>query len=139
MTRAERSILALLAAGALVLQGRALLPLSGEQDDREPDVEVRPNAPPEYDVLVAQQHLSEGRMTQALAAYERAAAKDPDSAYLHRMLADALARSNRLEKALVHARRAYELYLRRTERATSPMSIDLRARAARRLAEINAP
>ncbi len=109
MTRGERSILALLAAAALALQGCALLPLSGAPDDREPDVEVRPKAPPEYDVLVAQQHVSEGRITQALAAYERAVAKDPDSAYLQRVLADALARSNRLEEALDHARRAYEL------------------------------
>jgi tetratricopeptide (TPR) repeat protein len=98
-----------LVASALALQGCALLPLSGAQDDREPDVEVRPEAPPEYDVLVAQQHATEGRMVQALAAYERAVAKDPDSAYLHRILADALARSNRLEEALDHARRAYEL------------------------------
>jgi tetratricopeptide (TPR) repeat protein len=98
-----------LVASVLALQGCALLPLSGAQDEPEPDVEVRPEAPPEYDVLVAQQHASEGRMLQALAAYERAVAKDPDSAYLHRILADALARSNRLEEALEHARRAHEI------------------------------
>lgn len=72
-------------------------------------VEVRPSAPPDYDVLVAQQHASEGRGAEALAAYERAVAKDENSAYLHRVLADALARASRLDEALVHARRAYEL------------------------------
>jgi tetratricopeptide (TPR) repeat protein len=105
----ERSILAVLVAGALALQGCALLPRSDGGDEREADVEIRPNAPPEYDVLVAQQHASAGRIPEALAAYERAVAKDPDSAYLHRRLADALARSNRLADALKHARRAYEL------------------------------
>jgi tetratricopeptide (TPR) repeat protein len=72
-------------------------------------VEERPDAPPEYDILVAQQHASEGRPAEALAAWERAVAKDDNSAYLHRVLADALARSSRLDEALVHARRAYEL------------------------------
>jgi len=71
--------------------------------------EIRPNAPPEYDVLVAQQHMSEGRVPEAIAAYQRAVAKDDDSAYLHQLLADSLARSNRLDEALVHARRAYEI------------------------------
>jgi tetratricopeptide (TPR) repeat protein len=109
VTRGERTILAVLVASALALSGCALLPRSDAPDGREPDVEVRPDAPPEYDVLVAQQHAGEGRMARALAAYERAVAKDPDSAYLHRILADALARSNRLEEALRHARRAHEL------------------------------
>jgi tetratricopeptide (TPR) repeat protein len=71
--------------------------------------EVRPQAPPEYDVLVAQQHASEGRLPEAIAAYRRAVAKDDESAYLHRVVADALARSNQLDEAVLHARRAYEL------------------------------
>ncbi|HVN37697.1 MAG TPA: tetratricopeptide repeat protein [Myxococcota bacterium] len=79
---------------------------SGPKDLGE---EIRPDAPPEYDVLVAQQHASEGRAPEALAALERAVAKDDSSAYLQRVLADALARSSRLDDALVHARRAYEL------------------------------
>jgi len=60
-------------------------------------------------VLVAQQHATEGQPAEALAALERAVAKDGQSPYLQRMLADALARSSRLDEALEHARRAYEL------------------------------
>jgi tetratricopeptide (TPR) repeat protein len=71
--------------------------------------EVRPDAPPEYDVLVAQQDASEGRIGQAIAAYQRAVAKDDDSAYLHRLVADALARTHELDDALFHAERAYQL------------------------------
>jgi Flp pilus assembly protein TadD len=84
---------------------------TGAGPDAAPDlgVEVRPGAPADYDVLVAQQHASEGRPAEALAAWERAVAKDESSAYLHRVLADALARGSRLDEALVHARRAYEL------------------------------
>jgi tetratricopeptide (TPR) repeat protein len=72
-------------------------------------IEIRPDAPPEYDVLVAQQHASEGRPDQALAAIGRAVEKDPGSAFLQRVYADALARSSELDLALVHARRAVEL------------------------------
>jgi tetratricopeptide (TPR) repeat protein len=71
--------------------------------------EVRPQAPPEYDVLVAQQHAREGRAEEALEAYRRAAAKDDDSAFLHRKVAAGLAQTNRLDEAFVHAERAYEL------------------------------
>jgi tetratricopeptide (TPR) repeat protein len=82
---------------------------AGPEGAEDLGVEVRPSAPPEYDVLVAQQHASEGRGAEAVAALERAVAKDDSSAYLHRVLADALARSSRLDEALAHARRAYEL------------------------------
>jgi tetratricopeptide (TPR) repeat protein len=75
----------------------------------EQGLEVRPGAPAEYDVLVAQQHASEGRGAEALAAWQRAVAKDESSAYLQRLLADSLARAGRLDESLVHARRAYEL------------------------------
>jgi tetratricopeptide (TPR) repeat protein len=72
-------------------------------------LEVRPDASPEYDVLVAQQHANEGRSEEALAALGRAIDKDPSSAYLQRLYAEGLARANRMDQALVHARRAYEL------------------------------
>ena len=72
-------------------------------------LEVRPGASPEYDVLVAQQHANEGRSEEALAALGRAIDKDPSSAYLQRLYAEGLARANRMDQALVHARRAYEL------------------------------
>jgi tetratricopeptide (TPR) repeat protein len=71
--------------------------------------EVRPDAPPEYDVLVAQQHAIEGRMDEALDAYRRAVAKDDDSAFLHRLVADTMARTGDLDGALEHALRAFEL------------------------------
>jgi tetratricopeptide (TPR) repeat protein len=72
-------------------------------------VEIRPDAPPEYDLLVAQQLTVEGRTAEAVDAYLRAVAKDPESAYLHRKAAVALAQHNRLEEALAHGQRAVEL------------------------------
>lgn len=72
-------------------------------------VEVRPEAPAEYDVLVAQQHISEGDVDAGIEAYLRASEKDPDSAYLQRVLADAFARSGDLDASVVHAQRAYDL------------------------------
>ncbi len=73
------------------------------------DVEVRPDAPPEYDVLVGQDHEINGRYADALAAYQRAVAKDDQSAYLHFKVAEALAQQRRLDESLEHARRAFEL------------------------------
>jgi tetratricopeptide (TPR) repeat protein len=98
---------------AVLALGCAGLPLSpgGDDADRPRDLgrEIRPNAPPEYDVLVGQQHTVDGRPNEALAAFQRAVEKDPESAYLHRLLADALARANRLDEAIEHATRALEL------------------------------
>lgn len=70
---------------------------------------IRPDAPPEYDVLVAQQLAVDGRATEALEAYLRALAKDPDSAYLNRKVAAVMAQHNRLDDAIAHAARAMEL------------------------------
>ena len=112
LTQRAHTRLASLSAVLLLVPGCATLSLSGAKSADAPadlGVEIRPDAPPEYDVLVAQQHVSEGRIVEALAAYQRAVEKDDDSAYLHRTLADALARSSRLDEALVHARRAHEL------------------------------
>ena len=78
-------------------------------DPADAKVEIRPDAPAEYDLLVAQQLTVEGRTAEAVDAYLRAVAKDPDSAYLHRKAAVALAQHNRLEEALVHGQRAVEL------------------------------
>jgi tetratricopeptide (TPR) repeat protein len=102
---------ALLLAAVLVLAGCAGLAPTPDAEDpaATAGAEIRPEAPAEYDVLVAQHHASEGRQAEALAAYQRAAAKDPDSAYLQRLLAESLARSSRLDEAVVHARRAHEL------------------------------
>jgi len=77
--------------------------------DPAPEVEVRPDAPPEYDVLVAQQHEASGDIAQALGAFQRALEKDPGSAYLHRKIATALIRMGRPGKALEHAELALVL------------------------------
>ncbi len=104
-------------AGGLLALGCASLPFpslpsslsSGGDRDSRPDPLIRPDAPPEYDVLVAQQFELEGRATDALAAYERAVAKDGESAYLHRKLAESLARHGRHEDALHQANLAFEI------------------------------
>ena len=72
-------------------------------------VQIRPDQDAAYDVLVAQFHEREGEAAEALAAFQRAAEKDPDSAYLQRKLAEGLARETRLDEALLHAERAHEL------------------------------
>ncbi len=74
-----------------------------------PGVEIRPDAPPEYDVLVFHDHIANGRVDEAIVALERAVAKDGQSPYLHRLLAEFLARSSQIEEAVAHARRAHEL------------------------------
>jgi tetratricopeptide (TPR) repeat protein len=73
------------------------------------DAVIRPDAAPEYDLLVAQQFEAQGRLADALAAYERAVAKDPDSAFLQRKLAASLVRQNRLSDGIRYAERAHEL------------------------------
>ncbi len=94
--------------GTLGLPGCALL-RPPSQEGGQSRAEVRPGAPPEYDLLVAQQHLVEGRVDEALRAYLRAAAKDDDSAYLQRRIASVLSQQNRVAEALPYAARAVEL------------------------------
>src|SRR5690606_37837693 len=83
--------------------------LRGPDADRAPEVLVRPQAPPEYDYLVARQLELDGDLEQALAAYGRALEKDPDAAILHRRMAELLARLGRPGEAVVHAERAHAL------------------------------
>jgi tetratricopeptide (TPR) repeat protein len=95
---------------SLALVGCAKPPQSADADVAPPaEVVIRPDAPPEYDLLVAQEFEQSGRLLDAMAAYERAAAKDPNSAYLERKLAESLVRQNRLADGLKHAERAHEL------------------------------
>jgi tetratricopeptide (TPR) repeat protein len=78
------------AIACLALSGCAMWPFSKEAGGEDTVGEVvRPDSPPEYDLLVAQEFEQRGRPQEALAAYERALAKDPDSAYLERKLAQA--------------------------------------------------
>ncbi len=102
-----RILLSALVAGQLVLLGCA--GLGGLRRDTSAGGEIRPSAPVEYDVLVAQLARNQGRMVESAAAYERAVAKDEGSAYLHRKTAEALALVHRLEDAVIHAERAHEL------------------------------
>ncbi len=101
----------LLWSAVLLLGGCAFLPVGNlaRVQDPDPGPEVRPNAPPEYDVLVAHEHQARGQLEEALAAFGRALEKDPDSAYLHQKLAAGLIRAGRPQESLAHAARALEL------------------------------
>jgi len=103
------SQIAPLLTAALLLGGCALLPIGKQAGAPDPGPEVRPNAPPEYDLLVAHDHLARGDLEESLAAFERALEKDPSSAYIHRKLAVGLIRSGRSAESLEHAERALEL------------------------------
>ncbi|MBW2446637.1 MAG: tetratricopeptide repeat protein [Deltaproteobacteria bacterium] len=74
-----------------------------------PPPEIRPEATSDYDFLVARDHELAGRLDAALDAYERAAAKDPDSAYLQRKVGALAWRRGELDRATQHAKRAVEL------------------------------
>ena len=108
MSRLRRQLALACALGASGLLGCAGLGLTGgERGEDAP--EIRADAPAEYDLLVAQQHMLDGNADQAIAAYQRAVAKDETSAFLHRRLAAVLAQQNRLPEATQHAQRALAL------------------------------
>jgi tetratricopeptide (TPR) repeat protein len=108
--RPIRSPFVALLAGALALVGcAATLPGLGSGGTSAAGGVIRPKAPPEYDVIVADLARSEGRLADAAAAYQRAVAKDEESAYLHRKAAESLAMTNNIRDALYHAKRAFEL------------------------------
>lgn len=67
------------------------------------------DAPPELDYLVARGLELDGETEQALAIYQRALAKDPESVELLRKVAELSARVSRLEDAVAYAERAYVL------------------------------
>ncbi len=102
---------ALLLAGALaaLLCACSQVPLSARSGAADHGREERPEAGPEYDVLVAEEHRRAGRSAAELAAWQRALAKDEGSAFLHRKVAEALLRAQRPDDALQHAERALEL------------------------------
>jgi tetratricopeptide (TPR) repeat protein len=70
---------------------------------------VPSDAPPELDYLVGRDLELDGEIEDALAAYKRALAKDPDSPELLRKVAELSARASHLEDAVAHAERAYAL------------------------------
>ncbi|MCP5065567.1 MAG: tetratricopeptide repeat protein [bacterium] len=94
----------------VVATGCAHLPgLPGRPADRSAARELPTDGPPEFHVLVAQDLAAEGRHEEALAAYERALAGDPDSGFLHRRVAELAARTNQLDLAVEHAEGALAL------------------------------
>ncbi len=105
--------MAALIAGAVSFTSCATLDFEASDSDavepRDMGVEVRPDAPPEYDLLVGMQHEAHGALGKATAAYQRALEKDPDSAFIHRRLANSMIRGRDPAQALVHAERAFEL------------------------------
>ncbi len=103
------SQIAPLLTAALLLGGCALLPIGEQARVPAPGPEVRPDASPEYDVLVALGHQARGDLEESLVAFERALEKDPDSAYIHLKLAGGLIRAGRPAESLEHAERALEI------------------------------
>lgn len=107
MIEARRWTKAGLAALLSVAIGCAHLPGPAATGRADPDIPSE--GPPEFHVLVAQQLEGEGRTDEALAAYQRALAGDPGSAFLHRRIAELAARTNQLDLALEHAEQALGL------------------------------
>ncbi|MDJ0789487.1 MAG: tetratricopeptide repeat protein [Myxococcota bacterium] len=107
-------------AAAIWVQGCASLapqevptPESGEPVVEQP-IEVVPDSPDapasrsaDLEFLLAQELEAEGRIDEAVGAYERALRQDPESVYLLKRLAELSARRNRLPEALEYAERAY--------------------------------
>ena len=97
--RPIRSRLVAFLTGVLALVGcAATLPGLRIGDTSAAGGVIRPKAPPEYDVMVAELARGEGRLDDAAAAYQRAVAKDEESAYLHRKAAQSLTLTNRMQK-----------------------------------------
>ncbi len=69
----------------------------------------RPEAPADYDVLVAERAQAEGDFELARAAYLRAAQKDPNSAFIHEHLARLAWQLDDVDGAVREAERAFEL------------------------------
>ncbi len=110
--RARRTPVLFVALSALALSTIGLggcTALGGFGRPEEPGIVERPTAPSDYDYLVARQLELEGNLEESLAAYRRALGKDPESALLHRKVAELLARAGQPEEAVGFAERALEL------------------------------
>jgi tetratricopeptide (TPR) repeat protein len=70
---------------------------------------VRSEAPADYDVLVAERAQADGDLVLARQAYERAAQKDPDSAFIHERLSRLAWQLDDMSGAVREAERAFEL------------------------------
>ncbi|MFK7898366.1 MAG: tetratricopeptide repeat protein [Myxococcota bacterium] len=103
--------IAILLGGAL---GCASMPgfgtgASGGKLRRIPLRVERPEAASDYDVLVAERAQAEGDFELARAAYQRAAAKDPGSAFIHERLSRLAWQLDDVDGAVTEAERAFEL------------------------------
>jgi tetratricopeptide (TPR) repeat protein len=101
-----KRVLGVACALALAATGCASLGTSDGGPDLNPE---RPHAPAEYDYLVGLDLELEGHTDEAYAAYQRASAKDPESGFLLRKLAELAARRAALDEALAYGERALEL------------------------------
>lgn len=99
-------VVLMLALGCSSVSGRGSKPSAAAPEAQRV---VRPEAPPDYDVLVGEFAAREARFEAARDAFARAVAKDPDSAALHAKLAQFEAQLDEPRSAMVHARRAVEL------------------------------
>lgn len=89
-------------------------PFWGPSDERPRPRKIplrieRPKAPPGYDVLVGELAWKKGDLALAREALRRAAAKDPESAFIHRRLAQLAWQMEAMEEARREAERAFEL------------------------------
>jgi len=100
---------------AFVVGAGLALPLSGCASlgsllaPRPSNAIVRPEAPADYDFLVARELEGEGDLAGAAAAYTRAVVKDPGSPFLRRELAQVEARQGHYEKAVAQGEQALVL------------------------------
>jgi len=87
------------------------LPPGAEPSEAAPEAaaEIRPEATAEYDFLVGRDHELAGELDDALAAYLRAAEKDPTSPYLQRKVGALSWRRGELDRAQEYAERALAL------------------------------
>ncbi len=105
-------VLALVVGGCASLVPEVFLDSSGSaaRPRRVPRYRVvRAEAPADYDVLVAELAQIESDYALARKAYDRAAEKDPGSAFIQDRLARLAWQLDDLEGAVLHAERAFEL------------------------------
>jgi len=108
-------LLLLLSFGLAAFPGcSALTPPFWDRSDAPPPRKIplrieRPEAPPSYDVLVGELAQKEGDLALARQALKRAARKDPQSAFIHRRLAELAWQMEDMEEARREAEQAFEL------------------------------
>ncbi len=105
----ERAVVTLLLVALAASVGTGCASLAGLAGGGSKAAAARPDLGVEYDVLLAELALSDGEVTSAKRALERAIAKDPESVYLELRLARVEAQIEDLPGAVAHAERALAL------------------------------